>query len=478
METVESYKYSIILYILTALAYITLVFDAMLAFIVVRLIQLRNELSYEYSAASLVYFQRLMVSSIIALLFLKYFRAKSVSVTDSQIIIKNIFNRANIISIKDIKFIDTLERKNIFSVISMGKIKQLEHIIIYTLDKKFDINVSLLSNGSLFRKRLDTVFFEKDEYIRIYLSQRSRFDIYNIFSNPTGMAGIILVGITLFYYIWGGIATIFYPPGVVNSRSFYLYNPDYAFGFNDPRKYDGPPSASFPLGNDFVGRDYYSRIVYGMFTTLNIAITVSLIAITIAIIVGTISGMNNRVGNILQGLMDGIIAIPVMIFWTFGLVYSGGLRAIEGVKIEGGFFWNIMIITALFVWAGPAKLIRAEIIQIRNKEYMHAQRVFGASKLHMFRKHIIPGILPTVMNLFLGLLVDFIGMIIAIAVLIPSDGTLVWGSDLNRRLDVNYYETQDIFDTYFMFATLIFSITIFGFLLLGNALKDIASQTE
>ncbi|MCY3414269.1 MAG: ABC transporter permease [Candidatus Heimdallarchaeota archaeon] len=466
-------------YVLSILMYFILIFDLFLFWVVYRMLNMEDP-RFNWRAFGYELFEYTILALIISLIYLKIWGAKSIIITDSAISVKRPLLPSKKMLLKDIKLTSLETPRNLLvTIFGEDKIRNDDNLMIYSLDGKMEIKLRLYADQDGIVEVIKNLNLEHDQYIKRYINHRSTFNIYNLVKHPTGMFGVILVGITLFFYIWGAMNYIFFPPSVASPLAFGMANPAYSYAFSplgEGNLIDAPPSSEFPLGTDFVGRDYYSRIIYGMVLTLNLCFLMALLTMVYAVIVGTIAGMGNTaVDRILLGVMDALISVPMMIFWAFGLIYSGGLRDIEGFYFDGAVFWNIMLITSIFIWAAPAKIIRNDIRNLRSMEYIKAEYILGATKFYIFRKHIVPSVIPIVFTLLLSMIIEYISLTIAIAILLPSEGTLIWGSDLNRRLDINYYPDQNVFDSYFMFSTAIFSVTIFGFLLLGSALKDLAN---
>lgn len=468
------YRYGIIYQLINYVIYILFAFNILIAYIVIGF----KQLGPEYITATVVYFQILLGSFLITFIIFKKYQKTTITLTDEKLKISKIFATKRNISTSTIKNFQIKKTRTIFSFLTGGMIKPLEKLVFYTIDKTYTVTLSFYPKKAELIADLQDLLVERDEYIFHYFDKRASLDFYKILKHPTGLIGLILVSFVIIIYIWGAFAVYFFPPSVADKYGYLsLSNPEYGHGFDDENLKDAPPSQTYLLGTDFVGRDYFSRIVYGTFYTLNMVLIITLISFIFAITIGVIAGLSSpKVDNTLVNIMDSLIAIPTMVFWTFGLVYSGGLRAIEGNKIEGGFFWNILIMTAIFVWAGSAKIIRNEIMFIRSKEYMHAQKIFGAGLFHQVRKHILPAITPVLLTILIQFFVDFITLTIAIGIMIPTDGTLIWGADISRRMLINYYPKQSLSDTYLLFSTFIFTATIFGFLLLSTAIKDITRR--
>lgn len=147
-------------------------------------------------------------------------------------------------------------------------------------------------------------------------------------------------------------------------------------------------STAHILGTDNLGRDVFSRLVYGS------RVTVIVVVVTVAVsgVIGTIVGMlagyfGKTVDAVLMRAVDFQIALPALLF---GVMLASVL--------EPGLI-NVIVIIILFTWAGFARLVRAEVLSLRNQDFVLLSRVAGASWGRIFVKHLFPNVLNTVMVL-------------------------------------------------------------------------------
>ncbi len=145
------------------------------------------------------------------------------------------------------------------------------------------------------------------------------------------------------------------------------------------------PSLTHWFGTDEVGRDYFTRTLYGARVSLSIGILSMITTIVIGTVVGTISGYyGGIVDTLLMRFVDILSSIPWMILVTIiSLFIQGGIAAI--VIVIGG-----------FSWMGTSRLVRAETLSIVNREYVLYSKSSGQTNKNIILKHILPGIYPTV----------------------------------------------------------------------------------
>lgn len=145
------------------------------------------------------------------------------------------------------------------------------------------------------------------------------------------------------------------------------------------------PSKEHWLGTDELGRDLFSRIVYGSRTTLYIMTVVASMIGPAGLLIGTVAGfLGGRVDALLMRVTDVFLAFP-------GLVLALAFVAVLGPGLE-----NALIAIALTGWPGIARLARAETLTLRSRDFIHVIRLQGGSRLRIILRHIIPLCLPSV----------------------------------------------------------------------------------
>ncbi|GFZ29477.1 oligopeptide ABC transporter permease [Clostridium zeae] len=145
------------------------------------------------------------------------------------------------------------------------------------------------------------------------------------------------------------------------------------------------PSMNHLFGTDELGRDYLARTIYGGRVSLIVGILAMIISTSIGIGVGTISGyFGGYIDNLLMRFVDIISSIPWMILVTVVSIFlKPGLQA-------------IIIVIGLFSWMGTARLVRAETLSIKQREYVLYANSIGEASRNVIFKHIIPSVFPTI----------------------------------------------------------------------------------
>jgi len=154
-----------------------------------------------------------------------------------------------------------------------------------------------------------------------------------------------------------------------------------------------PPSRDHWLGTDEVGRDVFSRLVFGA----RVSLSVGLVAVTIYTLLGTVLG---AISGYFGGLADGVIqrlTDTVMCFPPLIII-------IAAVSIVGPSIWNVMLIIGVLTWTGTCRLVRAQFLSLREQEFVEAARAVGVNDLRLIFRHVLPNaIAPVIVSATFGI---------------------------------------------------------------------------
>ena len=219
------------------------------------------------------------------------------------------------------------------------------------------------------------------------------------------------------------------------------------------------PSGAHWAGTDELGRDTLSRLLWGARLSLTVSLTVVAVSLALGITIGGLAGY-------LGGWID--TALTTFAMNTF-LALPGILLAIAFAAFLGPGFSNLVLALAISGWAGYARLVRAQVMAVRDREYVDAARALGATGLRIFFRHILPNILqPVLVQAAIGMA----GVILAEATLsflglgIPAPAPS-WGAMLNDA-------RSHMFDSphLVLFPAAAVAAAVLGFNFLGDALRD------
>ncbi len=219
-----------------------------------------------------------------------------------------------------------------------------------------------------------------------------------------------------------------------------------------------PPSPEHILGTDGLGRDCLSRLIFGA----KISLLVGFVAVGIATVVGTILG---ALAGYYGSWVDGIIMRFVDIMLCFPTIFL--IMAV--IAFLEPSIWNIMAVIGLTGWMGVARLVRAEFLSLRKRDFVLASRISGASDLRIVFFHILPNALaPILVSATLGvgsaILTESALSFLGIGVQPPTPS---WGNMLTEGKD-----NLEIAWWLSVFPGLAILITVLGYNLLGEGLRD------
>lgn len=218
------------------------------------------------------------------------------------------------------------------------------------------------------------------------------------------------------------------------------------------------PSAEHWLGTDNYGRDILSRLIYGARVSLSVGVVAEAIAVTIGVIVGVAAGyFGGKVDTVLSRIIEVFASFPFILF------------AIAVMFILGQGIINVFIAIGVIGWTGHARLIRSNVLQLRDKEYVEAARAAGAGHKYIMLRHMIPNCLSTIIvittldipsDIMLEATLSFLGLGVA-----PP--TASWGEMISTAR--TFLRQQPMFSIYPGIAIM---ITVLAFNTLGDSLRD------
>jgi len=226
-----------------------------------------------------------------------------------------------------------------------------------------------------------------------------------------------------------------------------------------PNRLD-PPSVSQWCGTDELGRDICSRLIYGARISMLVGSCVVLASLSLGLIIGSIAGYYG-------GRIDRFINVVLM---NAFLSFPGILLAIAFVAFRGPGIFNLVIALSLGGWVGYARLVRAQVLAAREKEFVEAARALGASDLRVIVSHILPNIIqPVIVQAAIGMaaaiLAEATMSFLGLGVPPPAAS---WGSMLNDA-------RAHLFDSphLVLFPAAAVMLAVLSFNFIGDALRDL-----
>ena len=268
---------------------------------------------------------------------------------------------------------------------------------------------------------------------------------------PSALFGLIVVVIVL-------LAAIF-APWIVH------FSPDNQL--TDGLSLEGaplPPSGEHLFGTDTLGRDLFSRVLFGARTSLIIGLVANGVAVAIGLLVGLLAGyLRGTVGNLLMRFTDLMMAFPAL------------LLAIALAALLKPSLWIVAMVIALVNWVQTARVIYTETSSLAEREFVDAERTIGAGAPRILFRHILPHLLPTIivwgtLGISTTVLLEATLSFLGIGVQPP---TASWGNII--------FENQTYFQAapwlVFIPGAAILALAL-AFNLIGDALRDILDPTQ
>jgi peptide/nickel transport system permease protein len=219
-----------------------------------------------------------------------------------------------------------------------------------------------------------------------------------------------------------------------------------------------PPDKHHLLGTDDLGRDVLSRMIWGARISLAVGFVAVGIACVIGIVLGALAGYyGDWVDRVLMRLIDIMLAIP-----TFFLILAV-------IAFIGSSIWNIMIVIGITGWMSVARLVRAEFLSVKEREYVIAARALGASDLRIIFNHILinsmaPVLVSAVLGIASAVLLESVLSFLGIGIRPPTPS---WGNILTLGKD-----NIEIAWWLSVFPGLAILVTVLGYNLLGEGIRD------
>jgi peptide/nickel transport system permease protein len=228
----------------------------------------------------------------------------------------------------------------------------------------------------------------------------------------------------------------------------------------DEISYDltAPPSREHILGTDSVGRDELTRLIYAARISLSVGLAVSLVTVIIGSLVGAAAGFyGGRVDALLSGLVNVLLSIPII-----------PLAMVLGAFVKTNLLFVVLVLGALS-WVGVARIIRAEFMSLKEREFALAARAIGASNWHIVFRHIFPNafasiIVAATLQVAAGILAESALSYLGYGIQPPTPS---WGNMLQNAQ--RFFRTDPRLAIY---PGLLISLAVMSINVLGDGLRD------
>jgi peptide/nickel transport system permease protein len=219
------------------------------------------------------------------------------------------------------------------------------------------------------------------------------------------------------------------------------------------------PCASFPLGADLTGRDVLARVIYGSRVSLLVATLGTVLALVLGLAAGLLAGLYRGIADtLISRFVDAMMSIPVLL-----------LAIALGSVMRGGNLGVVVLILGLVNWTYLARIVRAEVLSLRERDFVEAARALGASDRSLLVRHLLPNLMGPVLvfatlsmagNILLESALSFLG----VGVQPPTPS---WGNMIQEGMA--FYGVAWWMS---LFPGLAILVTVVSYNLVGEALRD------
>lgn len=229
-----------------------------------------------------------------------------------------------------------------------------------------------------------------------------------------------------------------------------------------PTEYTGrifnPPSMDHFFGTDSMGQDIWARLLFGARTSLLVAVSVALIASSLSVLIGASSAL---VGGLYERFwmraVDVMISLPTIIVMILIAAYFRPSLPL------------LILLISVFSWPGGARIVRSQVLTLKERMHIYAARTFGADQRHILKNHIVPDISPIIASMMIQDARRAVFMEAGLAFLGVSDPLIIsWGKMMHQALAFTYL---DVWKWWLLPTGILLSLTLVSLSFLGVGLE-------
>jgi peptide/nickel transport system permease protein/oligopeptide transport system permease protein len=268
---------------------------------------------------------------------------------------------------------------------------------------------------------------------------------------------LVGLGIIIVFMVIGLVQVIAYP--LTDGRGVTPYPPNQQNYDLSPEGRGSPPSASHPMGTDYMGRDILSRVLVATRISLLVGVIAVAIALTIGLVLGPVSGYyGGAVDSVIMRLADIFFAFPYILF------------VLLIMTVLGPGFVNVFLAIGILSWASFARLVRGQVLSVKAMEYVEAARAQGAADLRIIFRHVLPNSMAPVyvaiaMAVGGAIVTEAALSFLGIGIQAPNAS---WGKMIADTLTYLWAGSWWMV----VFPSIALTLTVFGFISFGNGLRD------
>jgi len=264
--------------------------------------------------------------------------------------------------------------------------------------------------------------------------------------NGEGIAGLVVLGVFFGVALLAPLLADASNLNVVNTTD----NPVWA-----------PPTEYAPLGTDNFGRPIWDQLIYGSRVSLLVGVAATLIAIVIGTVVGVVAGfVGGWTDSGLSRLTEWFLVIP---FLPLAIV----LAAVLGPSVR-----NIILVIGVTSWPGTARLIRAQVLTVKQRLYVERSRALGASSGHVMGRHILPNVMPLVLaNTTLTVPIAILSETALSFLGLGDPSSISWGQMLEEAFSFGALTREAWW--WYLPPGLCVIVVVLAFTLVGRALEEV-----